>query len=120
MTFTYDLGDPDAITHMRFALGDVVADGAIFSDEELVYVAGQAGSWQAGVIACLQSIVARIAAEPKFTADWLSVDAISGLEAYQALLRMKRREYGLGEITGVSAWTYRADSLATDVPDYGS
>jgi hypothetical protein len=115
MTFSYDLGDPDDVTRVRFHVGDVDAEAAIFSDEEIAYVVREEGSWQAGVIACLQSLIARLAADPKFTADWLTVERGEALAAYRKALREKRAEFGLPAVRATASGVYRADSLATAV-----
>lgn len=118
MTFTYDLtnGFSDA-ERVRFHLGDTDAAAAKFSDEEIAAIITEAGSWQDAVIACIQNLIARLSV-PDFKADWLQVTASKAREGYESLLEIKEKDFGLGGIASGVTHVYRADSDATEEPDY--
>src|SRR5258708_34918742 len=111
MTFTYDVTVPVGdITRVRFAVGDVIATGAIFTDEEITFQLSETGTWQATVITCIESVIARLASTPDFRADWLQVSQATALVQWQALLNTKRMEYGLSLIKARTVYTFRPDS----------
>src|SRR5882724_4747217 len=119
MTFTYNLTAPfDDIARVRFHVGDVDQTTAVFSDEEIKFRLSEDGGWQAAVIACLESVIARMAADPNFTAQWLTVNNNSGLQYYTKLLDRKRQEFGIASIVGRSVYTYRPDSNQTSAPTF--
>ncbi|MEQ9027564.1 MAG: hypothetical protein RLP44_02515 [Aggregatilineales bacterium] len=113
MTFTYDPTMPTDITRVRFHIGDVDSDEAIFSDEEITFVIAEESTWQNAVIACLQSLIGRMSAEPDFTADWLKVDNKRALAGYKELLQQKRQQFGIPAVSGRGQAVYRGDSLQT-------
>jgi len=117
MTFTYTPASPTDITRVRFHIGDTDEDSAAFSDEEITFVISEQTTWQRAVIACIQTLIARMAATPDFTADWLKVDATSALAGYRALLAEKRRELGVAGVTATATAVYRSDSLQTVAPE---
>ena len=120
MAFTYNLATPDDITRVRFAIGDTVADAAMFQDDELTFVISENGNdWRRAVIACIRNIITRLNAEPDTQADWLRLDWRRSLDGWLAMLREKQDEFGLPPytVTGTAQATYRADSLQTKVPD---
>lgn len=119
MTFTYDLADGFSnLERVRFHIGDTDSTAAKFSDEEILAVIADQGTYQKAVIACIRNLIARMSV-PTFQADWLRVDTTAARQGYERLLAEKRREFGLGVTTGTTA-VYRADSQQLDEPDYGA
>lgn len=117
MTFTYTPSAPTDITRVRFHIGDTVEAAAIFSDEEITFAISEGGSYQQAVIILLQSLIARLSAEPDFSADWLKVDAGRSVVGYRLLLAEKRRQFGIGAVRGAAKAVYRSDSGQTEAPD---
>lgn len=103
---------------VRFHIGDTNADAAIYSDAEINAMIAEAGTWQGAVVMALESIIARLAGTPDFTADWLKVDVASQIEAYRRLLDMKRAEFGLGLLGSEAVHVYRLDSQQAEPPTY--
>lgn len=120
MTFTYTLSPATDLTRVRFHLGDTDEDAAMFSDEEIAFVITEAGTWQRAVIACIENLIAKLAATPDFEADWLRVDASKALASYKALLIEKKRALGVGGLVATGVHVYRADSDLTESPDWAS
>lgn len=97
MTFTYNLADPNNITRVRYHIGDVIEEAAIFSDEEIAFILAEEGDdWRAAVIASIRGIMARIGHEPDMQADWLRIEWRTSSENWRRLLSEKKREFGLG------------------------
>lgn len=119
MTFSFVTPFND-ISRVRFNIGDVNGDRAIFSDEIITAVIIEVGTWQAAVIACIQDIIAQLTAQPNFRADWLSVDYTTALANYQALLNLKARQLNVpnGQITATSSYLWRPDSNQQSSPAY--
>lgn len=117
MSFSYVpfASDKDRV---RFHIGDTNSDAPMYSDAEIHGMIAEAGTWQGAVVMALESIIARLAATPDFTADWLKVDVGSQIEAYQRLLDMKRAEFGLGMIGSEAVHVYRLDSQQNEPPTY--
>lgn len=121
MTFTYDLTTESDLTDVRIALSDTVESTAKFSDEEINYLLVQKSlSVQNTVIFLIRNLIAKIAGNPNFKADWMSVDRGTQLESLNRLLQEKLNEYGLSSGTAGVVHRYRADSLAREEPDYTS
>lgn len=118
MTFTYDLVTPNDITRVRFHVGDTAEEAAMFSDEEIEFVIDEEGTWQAAVIGCLTTIIAKLSMEPDLKADWLAVSLGRSVKGFQSLLTEKRRKFNLPAVTGGTVATYRSDSLQTEAPDW--
>lgn len=116
MTFTYTPETPTDTTRVRFALGDVTDGENFLSDEEIGMALSESGSWQAAVISCIKTIIARLS-RPDFRADWLQVSNAEARKGYETLLREKRAEYGIPAISARGQSVYRADSLQDDVPE---
>jgi hypothetical protein len=118
VTFTYAplVTDRDKV---RFHIGDTDESAPIFSDEEIVAIISMAGGWQEATIACLRHVIARLAASPSFTADWLKVDTASAISAYTRLLNSLLEEFDLNTESGLEVgvtYVYRADSDADEEP----
>lgn len=120
MTFTYNLTSPDDITRVRFHLGDTTEATAIFSDEEITFVISEAGTWQKAVIACIRSVMARLAAEPDMQADWLKIDWRRSADNWKLLLSEKAQEFGISKARASSGGhhAYRVDGLVKTEPDW--
>lgn len=118
MTFTYTPSTPSDITRVRFHIADTDATAYRYSDEEITMLISETGTWQKTVIACIEGMIADIASNPDFKADWLQVDSSKSLAGLQALLQQKRRSLGINAVVGRTVNTYRADSLSTESPDY--
>lgn len=120
MTFTYNLSTPNDITRVRFHLGDTIEATAIFSDEEITFAVSEALTWQAAVIACIRSVLARLAGEPDMQADWLRVDWRRSAENWKLLLSEKSAEFGIGKARASSGGhhAYRVEGLQKTEPDW--
>lgn len=118
MTFTYTPATPDDITRVRWHIGDTVEATAAFSDEELLFAIAESQSWQKAVIWAIQTIIARLASEPDFRADWLSVNGQKGIASWRALLAEKRQLFGVPAVSARGQAVYRSDSNQTEPPDW--
>lgn len=121
MPFTYDLSAPTDLERVRFHIGDTDEDTAIFQDQGINFILGEAGNWQQAVVSCIRNIIARLAGEPDMQADWLRVDWRRSAESWERLLHEKKQEFGLGARAssgGQHAW--RPDSLQRGEPDWGA
>lgn len=116
---TYDLsGGFTDMTRVRFHTGDTDVSAPMFEDAEINAVITEAGTWKLAVIALLESLIARLASTPNFTADWLRVDNASAIKAFEALIVRKRREFGIKAITSGITYQYRPDSGQSEAPDW--
>lgn len=120
MTFTYELTSVTDITRVRFHLGDTTEATAIFSDEEITFAISEATTWQRAVIACIRSVMARLAAEPDMQADWLKVDWRRAADNWKLLLSEKSQEFGVGRARASSGGNhvYRIEGLQKTEPDW--
>lgn len=119
MTFTYDISNPNNITHVRYHLSDTVESEAIWTDEDIEYVIGvNDGVWERAVISLIEQYMTTLARTPSFTADWLKVDNSSSINFWRNLLSDKRREFGINKIRATARHVYRVDSLQDSPPDY--
>lgn len=116
MTFTFGEDLTDSGDYVRFHTGDTVSPG-FMSDELITSLIAVEGTNNAAVIAGLKYIIAQLS-RPNFTADWLSVSNADARKGYQQMLDEKRREFGVSAITASTTHVYRADSDATEAPDY--
>lgn len=118
MTFTYDVSTVTDLTRIRYHIGDTDSTNAIYTDEEIAFIQAETATYKEAVIVLIEGIIAKIARDPNFRTDWLQVEVTSRLEMYERLLTEKRRQFGLKRVTASTVHTYRADSLATEAPDY--
>lgn len=116
--FTYDPANVTDITRVRFHVFDTNEATAMFSDEEIQMVLDEQTSWQRAVIVLIEAKIAEVASTPSFTADWLRVDQASALNGLKELLQQKKRQFGFSGITVSSGHVYRADSGATEAPNW--
>jgi len=120
MTFTYSpSATPTDLTRVRFHTGQTVSAESFLSDEEIAMMIAEETTWKPAVIAGLKFIILKLS-QPDFQADWLKVSNGTARAGYQLVLNEKRREFGISAITATAVHTYRADSLATEAPDYES
>jgi hypothetical protein len=117
MTFTYNLDNPGDLERVRYHIGDVHEDGAIFTDAEINFVLSETGNVHRSVISLLVNIVAQMSADPDFQADWLRVEYGRSLEGYKLLLKEKRREFGISAVSSAGLPVFRGDSSATGPPE---
>jgi hypothetical protein len=118
MAFTYNLTTPNDITRVRYHIGDVVAEAAMYSDEEITFIIAESGGWEAAVIASIKGMLARLGHEPDMQADWLRIGWRASVEMWTKLLAEKKQEFGLGARSnsgGQHAW--RPD-LMKRAPEY--
>lgn len=120
MTFTYTPATPDDITRVRYHVGDVVEETAIFTDEEIQFAIDEEGDWKGAVIASIRSVMARLAGEPDMEADWLRIDWRRSAENWKLLLSEKSQQFGLGKARASSGGhhAYRPDGLQKSEPTY--
>jgi hypothetical protein len=123
MAWTYNTAVPDDIARVRFHIGDTTESGALFTDDaEITFIISEAGDYKKAVIWCIQNVLARINADPDFSADWLKVDQESARTHWEWLLAEKRATLGVTAqsniISSSNVHVYRGDSLATEEPDW--
>ncbi len=117
MAFTYTEDLTLDVDFVRFHSGDVVEDESFLSDAIIGSLVTTTGSKQAAAIAAIRHIIGRLPT-PNFRADWLQVDNESARKGYEALLKEKQKEFGLGGLVASAINTYRADSAQTEEPDF--
>lgn len=110
MSFSYTpSATPDDATRVRFHTGDTVEGQNFLSDEDIVMLLAEAGSWQAAVVGGFKFIIARLS-QPNFKADWLQIDHASARKGYEGLLAQKRQEFGIPAITASAVHVRRYDT----------
>lgn len=125
MTFTFDLSDGfDDIDRVRFWTGDTVEVSAMHTDEEIGAIVTEESDWQHAVVAILEGKIAQLSLVPDFKADWLEIDVPSTIAVLKdRLVRFQSRHSDILtdalRVGSEPVHTYRADSDATEVPDYG-
>jgi hypothetical protein len=118
MTFTYTPISTDK-DRVRFHTADTTSATAQMSDEDITAILSEnGGDWQKAVIAGLIYIITKLAQIPQVTEDWLSVNVSGQIATYQDVLRKKRREFGISELTAVVVHVYRPDSRMSAPPDF--
>jgi hypothetical protein len=119
MAFTYDLNT--ATGQIRLHINDT-DDGeggeAKLTDAEIAYAIGQTTSTGEAVIYCLEQLILPKLTDPNFEADWLKVDLKTAFQATQALITLKRRQFGISSVVSGFTHSYRADSRASEEPDF--
>ena len=116
MTFTFTEDLTDAGDYVRFHTTDTITPGYM-SDALITSMIAVEGSNNSAVIAGLRYIIGQLA-RPDFTADWLSVSNAAARQGFRELLNDKLTEFGVAKRTATSTHVYRADSDATEEPDY--
>lgn len=119
MTFTYSLTPPYTdLSRIRYAVRDTDSASAIFSDEEIAFRLAEASDWKHAVIDLLQGKVMEWANTPQFSAGNLSVNLAENRKTLMELLRLKRQEYGIAQITATTVYAWRPDSGQTEAPTF--
>lgn len=120
--FTYDLGTPTDLTRVRFHIGDTNAESPRYSDEELTFLLSEnGGDVPTTVIAAIRGLIARLAGDPNFTADWLTVDIKAAIDGLKSLLKEKAKEFDIALMSASFTPTFRTDSDQTAAGlDYAS
>lgn len=91
-----------------------------WSDELIVAVIADQGSWQKAVIALLTDLLIALS-NPDFKADWLEVsNQKAAADSIRLLLAQKKKELGVttGKITASFVHVHRQDSLQKTEPSY--
>ena len=117
MTFTWDTTLSTNLALVRFHIGDTNSSGYWLTDETITALLTSESSVGGATIAALKYIIAQLS-RPDFTADWLHVSNGEARKGYQAMLAEMRREFGVPAVSCSAVHVYRADSLATEEPDY--
>jgi len=118
MTFTYTPATPTDITRVRFHIADTVEAVADFSDEEIQFIIDETGGYKAAVISCIRSLMAKLAKDVDFKADWLQVDSSRSVAGLEKLLNEKLNEFGISRVRANVVHRYRPDSRQHEAPDY--
>lgn len=122
MTFTYTPSTPTDITRVRFQVGDTdnTNGAAMLSDEEITFQISETGTWKTATIACINSILARLALEGDFTiVGGVTVNKANAIKAYTDLLTRKRQELGVSLLVGQATFIYRPDNTnTTEAPTF--
>jgi hypothetical protein len=117
MTFTFAEDLTISRDFVRFHSGDTIEAEAFMSDALITSLVTSAGSKERAVIQAIQYKIARLS-DPNFKADWLQVENDTAVKSLQALLSLKRTELGIPRFEATITHVYRADSAATEEPDY--
>jgi hypothetical protein len=117
MAFTYTEDLSIGRDFVRFHTGDVVSGESFLSDAVITSLIATTGSNEAAVIAAIRHIIARLST-PNFRADWLQIDNEAARRGYEKFLAEKKKELGLGGLVSGVIHPYRADSAATEEPDF--
>lgn len=93
MAYTYDPALLDDVSLVRFHIGDNADEGHYLDDREIQYFVNN-GSVGEAVVKCIKFIIAKLSA-PNFRLDWLSVSNDQARAGYEALLKLKGKEFGI-------------------------
>ncbi len=92
MAFSYDPAAGGVRDTVRLLVGDITADAAQLSDEELdLLIAGQADAYLAAAQVC-EALAGRFAQVAQLTIDGVSVDQGRAVELYHALAQRYRAQ----------------------------
>jgi hypothetical protein len=116
MAFTFGEDLTEARDYVRFHTGDTI-DPGFMSDALIASLITSEGSNNAAVITGLEYICALLS-RPDFKADWLTVNNAEALKGYERRLAAKRSAFGVPRFTASVTHVYRADSDATEEPEY--
>ena len=122
-TFTFDgTGFSTDKDRVRFHTRDYDLSLPVpkWSDELIIAVIADQGSWQKAVIALLTDLVIALS-NPDFKADWLEVSKQKeAADSLRALLAQKKKELGVtsGGFTAKFVHVHRQDSLLKTEPTY--
>lgn len=119
MTFTF--ATPfNNISLVRFNIGDVNSDRAIFTDEVIQAAIDYYGTWQIATVNLIQNIIMQLSSNPDFKADWLQSDYKTSLQYYTDMITRVARQLGVpyGQIQASAGFIWRPDSRQTAPPVY--
>lgn len=116
MTATYDLSSVTDLNRVRFHTGDTNVSAARWTDEEITYAVSAAGSWQGAVILLLTSLQAKLASTPDYQADWLTESPSKAAASLDRLIKAKRRELGVSDVSATATHQWRPDTAQTEAP----
>lgn len=107
MAFTYTpfASDRDRV---RFHIGDTDANAPILQDAQIDALLNEVGSWQQAVITALEYLIA-VTSQPNFRADWLTIEHDTARRSYEAMLKHKRKAFGMAGVKSGSQRTRRED-----------
>lgn len=117
MAFTYTEDLTVDADYVRFHTGDVDSDTHLLSDAIITSLLAVEASKEEAVIAGLRHKILLVM-EPDFEADWLKVSTTDYVKALERRVADKQKELGIGGVRVTSRHVYRADSAATEAPDY--
>lgn len=117
MTFTFTGDLTDDTQYVRFHSGDTISAESVMTDELIDSLITSAGSKQRAVIEAIQYKIA-LYSQPNFKADWLQIDNKAAVASLEKLLEEKRALLGVSRYAATVTHVYRADSAATEEPDY--
>lgn len=117
MAFTYAEDLSIERDYVRFHTGDTIEAESFLSDAVITSLITSEGSKQKAVIAAIQYMIARLS-QPNFKADWLQVDNRTAVQSLKDLMTLKRTELSVPRFEATVVHVYRADSAATEEPDY--
>jgi hypothetical protein len=117
MTFTFSESLTTDLSKVRFWVGDTDENGYYLSDATITALLSSEGSVGSATVAGIQYIIAKLS-KPDFRADWLQVSNAEAVRAWERRLIEMRNRFGVAAITVDTVNVYRADSLATEEPDY--
>lgn len=115
MSYTYDLTTDRG--KVRLWINDMNTTTGKLTDAEIDYCLTEKTTVGGAVVMALDLLLVKLA-DPNFSADWLTVNndvAYKNLSAYR--LQMCQ-QFGVPSITTSSVHTYRADSWASESPDF--
>lgn len=119
MTATYDLSSVTDLNRVRFHTGDTNVSAARWTDAEITYAVSAAGSWQGAVILLLTSLQAKLASTPDYQADWLTESPSKAAASLDRLIKAKRRELGVSDVSATATHQWRPDTAQTEAPYSG-
>jgi hypothetical protein len=116
MTFTFGEDLTVDRDYVRFHCADTIAPG-FMSDALIASLVTVEGTTNKAVITGIRHIIGLLS-RPDFRADWLQVSNQAALAGYKTLLAEKKNELGIGGIITTVTHVYRADSDASEEPDW--
>jgi hypothetical protein len=117
MAFTYAGTLTTDLDLVRFYVGDTDSAGYYLEDATITALVTLKGSVGGAVVAGIEYIIRKLS-RPDFRADWLQVSNAEAVKAWERHLAIMRQDFGIPALRVDTVNVYRADSLATEEPDY--
>ena len=117
MAFTYTEDLTNNRDFIRFHTGDTDSASSFLSDAIITSLLAKYSTPEAATLEALRYIITKLST-PNFKADWLQVDTATARAGYEGILAEKKNEFGIGGLTVSVTNVYRADSAATEEPDF--